>query len=271
MTSEDEEGSSGCSGDNAATTMTDSCPTESRRDTNDVSRNGPPMANPRGNRVRRDNHDESQSSPRLSHHSRLDTSQQRSRDRSCESEKHSLPPGHALQAARNREGQRLFGYNPSVLNSGRKRRKVEAGGAFLKRKRPTWSRDCICLNLHYQDWLPSVQEKISLSSSGLGLKRVTFDQDGDGQHIMKMLTDAFPKLPLNGEFNLLRPESGQSCKKLLVIGPPSGMNVPYLKDIVGQAKLYIRPNKDIEADVYEPDDHEGVSEEDLYLLEVLHE
>lgn len=116
-----------------------------------------------------------------------------------------------------------------------------------------WSRDCVCLNLHYQDWLPTVQEKISLASAGLGLKRLQFQQDGDDAHIQKTIFDAFPKLPPNGEYKLLRVGSGQSCKQLVVIGPPSGMTVPYLKDILGQAKLYIRPDKDIEDESLEAD------------------
>lgn len=252
VSGEDEEGSSGSSGD-----------TDTPRGDASVgaSRNGPPMSdsNSRADQFRRNNraHSESQSSPPLSHHSRVDTSQPAFQQQSLGTHgrgRESFSAGHAALQARNKEGQRLFGFNP---NNSRKRRKGEADGTVPKRKKPMWSRDCICLNSHYQDWIPTVQEKISLSSHGLGLKRITFQQDGDGQHIQEMITNAFPKL--NSEFNLLRAGSGQSCKQLLVIGPPSGMTVPYLKDIVGQAKLYIRPNKDIEG-VYDPDD---VSEEDL--------
>ena len=61
-----------------------------------------------------------------------------------------------------------------------------------------------------------------------------------------MIYDAYPKLQ-SREFKLLRVGSGLSCKQLIVIGSPSGMTVPYLKDILGQAKLYIRPDKDIES------------------------
>ena len=37
------------------------------------------------------------------------------------------------------------------------------------------------------------------------------------------------------------------------------MTVPYLKDIVGQAKLYVRPSKDIEVLSEEEPDHEVIS------------
>ena len=141
------------------------------------------------------------------------------------------------------EGQRLFGFNPRT--SARKRRKA-VEESYAAKKKPAWSRDCICLNLHYQDWIPTVQEKISLASAGLGLKRLQFQQEGDGLHIQNTIVEAFPELPSNGEFKLLRAGTGQSCKQLVVIGYPAGMTVPYLKDIVGQAKLYIRPDHTIE-------------------------
>ena len=117
-------------------------------------------------------------------------------------------------ASNNQEGQRLFGFNSRT--SARKRRKA-VESVSVKRK-PAWSRDCICLNLHYQDWIPTVQEKIGLSSAGLGLKRLQFQQDGDGLHIQNTILEAFPKLPCNGEFKLLRAGNGKSCKELVLLG-----------------------------------------------------
>ena len=264
VTSGDEEGSSSADVDTPSCSRREAndvdTPSHSRREANDAtvgaSHSGPPMADLRADYARRNIRASYSGESRLLFES---ASQQRGGPMSSHGRgRESCPDYAALDAARNKEGQRLFGFNPG--NSGRKRRKAVADSeAFPKKKlRATWSRDCICLNLHYQDWIPTVQEKISLSSSGLGLKRLTFQQDGDGQHIQKVISDAFPKLPLHGEFKLLRAGSGQSCKQLLVIGPPSGMTVPYLKDIVGQAKLYVRPNTDIEDEYESPE----VSEEE---------
>ena len=45
-------------------------------------------------------------------------------------------------------------------------------------------------------------------------------------------------------------EVGKGCKQLKVIGPPAGMTtIPYLKDIIGQAKVFIRPKEDTITDV----------------------
>jgi len=88
---------------------------------------------------------------------------------------------------------------------------------------------------------------MALASSGLGLKRLTFSQNGDDAHIWNVLKNAFPKLA-EVSYELLRPNP--HSKKLLVIAvPPNGFTIPYLKDVVGQAKLYVRPaSKDLEVE-----------------------
>lgn len=68
-------------------------------------------------------------------------------------------PDHATSS---KESQRLFGFNPPRTFAARKRRKPELSES--SKKMSMWSRDCTCLNLHYQDWVPTVQEKISLLS-----------------------------------------------------------------------------------------------------------
>lgn len=49
---------------------------------------------------------------------------------------------------------------------------------------------------------------------------------------MNTILDAFPKLSPSGEFKLLRAGTGGG-KELVVIGPPSGMTVPYLSEGCG--------------------------------------
>ena len=42
-----------------------------------------------------------------------------------------------------------------------------------------------------QTWLPITEERIELAKLGLGLKKLTFDADGDAQHIHD-ITTAYP-------------------------------------------------------------------------------
>ena len=68
---------------------------------------------------------------------------------------------------------------------------------------------------------------------------------------MKIL---FPKLQAGGGYELLR-TSQQSNRSLEVIPPPSsGYTVTYLKGIIGQAKVYIRPlQSDLDTSLVEED------------------
>jgi hypothetical protein len=103
-----------------------------------------------------------------------------------------------------------------------------------------WRRDCICLSEMEQTWKPSPEEKMELAQMGLGLKEVSFDSDGDADHVHELIYITFPVLKNCGGYTLLRLGSGS--KSLVVIeGPEGGVTVPYLKDILNQAKLYIRP------------------------------
>ena len=75
---------------------------------------------------------------------------------------------------------------------------------------------------------------------GLGLAELSFDHDGDGEHIHSVLIGQFPQLETCGGYTLLR--LNDNSHDLMEIEYPSkGMNVSYLKDILNQAKLYIRP------------------------------
>ena len=99
------------------------------------------------------------------------------------------------------------------------------------------------MRLHDQDWIPSTEEKITLAAAGLGLKRLSFVQDGDDRHIKDVVYDAFPQLIGRGGFDILRP--GEQSKTLMVVSPPQdGLTVPYLKDVVNQSKIYVRPSAD---------------------------
>ena len=83
------------------------------------------------------------------------------------------------------------------------------------------------------------------TTSGLGKKSLSFLEDADSDEIKLEIADKFPKLKGSGGYELLR--VGARNRKLEVIPiPPGGYTVQYLKDVVQQAKVYIRP---IQADL----------------------
>ena len=144
------------------------------------------------------------------------------------------------------EHRRLFGFQPSKLGSkgGSKKGKGKLGGSGrLKPGRSTWRKECICLRDRQQGSKPSAEEKMELARMGLGLAEVVFNADGDAEHIHSMLTKKFPVLDSC--------RLGENSRALVEIkGPDSGLTVRYLKDILNQAKLYIRP---LQSDISEED------------------
>lgn len=88
----------------------------------------------------------------------------------------------------------MFGFNPRA--GGKRKATTTKASTAVKRpaKKAVWSRDCLCMRLHDQDWIPSTEEKITLAAAGLGLKRLSFVQDGDDRHIKDVVYDAFPQL-----------------------------------------------------------------------------
>lgn len=155
-----------------------------------------------------------------------------------------------------REHHRLFGFKSRVSSNGSMGQKQLARGRkrsagvteepFHKKK--VWTRDCICLGYHDQEIIPTPEEKMTLAAAGLGLKRLTFLQTGNDAHIRQVIQEAYPKLQESGQsFVLMRPSSS-STRSLMIIKPPlNGYTIPYLRDVINQAKIYIRPmEKDIE-------------------------
>ena len=84
---------------------------------------------------------------------------------------------------------------------------------------------------------------------GLGLSEAVFNSDGDAEHIHQVLLEKFPVLESCGGYTLLR-LAENSHSMVEIEGPDSGMTVSYLKDILNQAKLYIRP---LQRDISEED------------------
>lgn len=133
------------------------------------------------------------------------------------------------------EHQRLFGFKPSKIAASKKSRPTQR-----KPGKNTWRKECICLRDREQEAKPSAEEKMELAKMGLGLTEVVFNSNGDAEHIHNRITMKFPVLECCGGYTLLR--LGENSRSLVEIETPeSGLTVPYLKDILNQAKLYIRP------------------------------
>ena len=86
---------------------------------------------------------------------------------------------------------------------------------------------------------------MDLAWMGLGLSELVFHNDGNAEHIHNIILDKFPVLESCGGYTLLRIREN-SHSMVEIEGPEHRPTVPYLKYILQQAKLYIRPlQKDI--------------------------
>lgn len=118
--------------------------------------------------------------------------------------------------------------------------------------RHTWKKECICLRDKEQELKPSPEEKMEMARLGLGLTDIVFNNNGNAEHIHNQLTKHFPVLSSCGGYTLLR--LGANSRSLVEIETPDGgLTVPYLKDILNQAKLFIIPlQTDITDEVMKP-------------------
>ena len=153
------------------------------------------------------------------------------------------------------EHKRLFGHSrhsnfePFKSNYGlyesRSSRKGKSKQKMVPRgpgrpARTTWKKECVCLRHTDQASRPSAEEKIELARDGLGLAELSFEHDGNSRHIHQVLTEKFPQLESCGGYTLCR-LTDNSHHLFEIEHPAKGLSVPFLKDILGQAKLYIRP------------------------------
>ena len=142
----------------------------------------------------------------------------------------------------------MFGFQPSKSSTTKKStRSVKSKRRSAKTS--TWRKDCIVLKDSQQTWKPSPEEKMELARIGLGLSEVTFNANGNAEHLHTTLLRKFPFLDSCGGYSLLR--LGENSHGLVEIeGSDSGITVPFLKDVLNQAKLYIRP---LQSDITEED------------------
>ena len=90
-----------------------------------------------------------------------------------------------------------------------------------------------------QDKFRSRLEKRHLSDAGLGEKIITVNKSGDTSEFREKLEDHFPPLRAEGGFELL-PVSVKN-RSLLELIPTRKYAAEHLAELMGQAKIFIRP------------------------------
>ena len=90
--------------------------------------------------------------------------------------------------------------------------------------------------------------------TGLGSKKLSLMVYGDSDDTHVMILEAFPQLREAGGYEILR--ASQSRMLEVVPAPTEGYTTAYLKDIFGQAKIYLRP---IQRDITDSIDGKPIS------------
>ena len=104
-----------------------------------------------------------------------------------------------------------------------------------------WQHDFLSLANIDQVSPPSPMERAKLMQAGLGLKSLSFPDCCGSDYFHQELIDAFPRLQEAGGYELLRTGNRGNNYLDIIPVPSKGYSVVYLKGIVGQAKVYIRP------------------------------
>ena len=130
---------------------------------------------------------------------------------------------------------------------------VRGGGATGKRKGAsignsskrhtqfkTWSHTFVCLSDPEDNEPPNAVERAKLFLAGLGEKRINLLVHSGPEAIRDDLLGEFPKLRAGGGFELLRLRpQGRELEEIPI--PHGGYTVEYLKAVVQNAKVFIRP------------------------------
>lgn len=104
-----------------------------------------------------------------------------------------------------------------------------------------WEHEFVCLARTTQITPPSPMDKATLIRALLGPKKLKIIENADNLEFRETIMASFPQLVDGGGYELLRTKQ-ETNRVLCVIPPPSGgYNVDYMKNMVSQAKIYIRP------------------------------
>lgn len=152
------------------------------------------------------------------------------------------PPVRVESVLRERNRLFNFGFRRRETVTGKRPRKATGAVEKSKKKKLNmWSHDFVCLASTTAHKPPSSLETADLIRAGLGRKQLALFETDDGCDVHSEIMNAFPRLKDGGGYELLRiGESGQ--RVLHVIPPlPEGYTVSYLKEVVRNAKIYVRP------------------------------
>ena len=84
-------------------------------------------------------------------------------------------------------------------------------------------------------------DKALLIRAGLGPRKLSLFEYGESFEFHDSIMGAFPRLSEGGGYELLRTKQNTNRELCVIPPPPGGYTVDYLKNMVSQAKIYIRP------------------------------
>ena len=102
-----------------------------------------------------------------------------------------------------------------------------------------WKKLTTLLTSTQQDVCPNNVEKIKLASKRMANVELTFEIDGDVNHIHKIIMNTFPALQDCGDYSLL---VASGCSLIMIKPPESGYTVKYLRDTIHRGVLYLQKN-----------------------------
>lgn len=110
-----------------------------------------------------------------------------------------------------------------------------------KVKLSMWEHEFICLASCSQAEPPSAMEKAELIRAGLGPRKLSLFEFGESSEFHEDIVSAFPPLSNGGGYELMRTKHKNNHELEVIPPPPGGYTVEYVKNIVCQAKVYVRP------------------------------
>lgn len=142
-----------------------------------------------------------------------------------------------------KDHKRLFSFNPS-LQYNRKGKGPAAGYRKPPSKKARiiyWKKNSLCLANSRQTIKPTPHEKITLAKMGLTARVLVFEAEGSAHHVHSVILKEYPMLEICGGYTLLR--LAENSYNLVEIEEPMDgvITVEYLKEILKNAILYIRP------------------------------
>ena len=129
-----------------------------------------------------------------------------------------------------------------------------------------WKKNSFCLSSCDQVLKPNPQQRIQLARLGLKTKVLLFEVGGTAHHVHNVITQEYPVLESCGGYSLLR--LAENSHNLVEIEDPLDVliDVEYLKNILNNATLYIRP---LQRDI-SPDDMKQLTLTEVHMYVLVH-